>query len=179
MTNNSKWSCHRPGKDKLRFPLILPLYLEYYFLRFLSLLTLLLRCLKLYIVLYRNTMKNIKILLNKICYTYTALIPNNIMLSLLNKCKFWFKCVSWTKYWGRMHGLSLNILATVLVKISIEYFFFWSHMKLSSEKMMTDWKNSVRTTGYCISKQKSEVPRDVRNSKVRKQDKFRRDWSQH
>ena len=26
---------------------------------------------------------------------------------------------------------------------------------------------------------KTEVPRDVRNSKVRKQDKFRRDWSQH
>ena len=30
---------------------------------------------KLYIVLYRNTMKNIKISLNKIWYTYTALIP--------------------------------------------------------------------------------------------------------
>ena len=28
-------------------------------------------------------------------------------------------------------------------------------------------------------KHKKEVPRDVRNSKVRKQDKFRRDWSQH
>ena len=26
---------------------------------------------------------------------------------------------------------------------------------------------------------RTEVPRDVRNSKVRKQDKFRRDWSQH
>ena len=26
---------------------------------------------------------------------------------------------------------------------------------------------------------KREVPSDVRNSKVRKQDKFRRDWSQH
>ena len=26
---------------------------------------------------------------------------------------------------------------------------------------------------------KIEVPRDVRNSKVRRQDKFRRDWSQH
>ena len=26
---------------------------------------------------------------------------------------------------------------------------------------------------------KTEVPRDVRNSKVRKQDKIRRDWSQH
>ena len=30
----------------------------------------------------------------------------------------------------------------------------------------------------CV-KGKTEVPRDVRNSKVRKQDKFRRDWSQH
>ena len=64
------------------------------------------KILKLYIVLYRNTMKNIKISLNKIWYTYTALIPKNMMLShtpryfsfasLLNKCKFWFKCVSWT-----------------------------------------------------------------------------------
>ena len=26
---------------------------------------------------------------------------------------------------------------------------------------------------------KTEVPRDVRNSKVRRQDKFKRDWSQH
>ena len=33
------------------------------------------KSLKLYIVLYRNTMKNIKISLNKIWYTYTALIP--------------------------------------------------------------------------------------------------------
>ena len=40
------------------------------------------------IFLYRNTMKNIKISLNKIWYTYTALIPKNMMLSLLNKCKF-------------------------------------------------------------------------------------------
>ena len=32
--------------------------------------------LKLYIVLYRNTMKHIEISLNKILYTYTALIPN-------------------------------------------------------------------------------------------------------
>ena len=30
-----------------------------------------------------------------------------------------------------------------------------------------------------IIKAKTEVPRDVRNSKVRRQDKFRRDWSQH
>ena len=30
-----------------------------------------------------------------------------------------------------------------------------------------------------ILKAKTEVPRDVRNSKVRRQDKFRRDWSQH
>ena len=28
-------------------------------------------------------------------------------------------------------------------------------------------------------KNKREVPRDVRNSKVRRQDKFRRDWSRH
>ena len=43
---------------------------------------------KLYIDLNRNTMKNIKISLNKIWYTYTALIPTNMMFSLLNKCKF-------------------------------------------------------------------------------------------
>ena len=70
------------------------------------------KSLKLCIVLYRNTMKNIKISWNKIWYTYTALIPTNMMFSLLNKCKFLFKCVSWTndqKYWGRMHGLSFNL----------------------------------------------------------------------
>ena len=39
-------------------------------------------------------MKNIKISLNKIWYTYTALIPTNMMFSLLNKVKFLFKCVS-------------------------------------------------------------------------------------
>ena len=54
------------------------------------------KSLKLYIVLYRNTMKNIKISLNKIWYTYTALIPTKMMFSLLNKCTFLFKCVSWT-----------------------------------------------------------------------------------
>ena len=54
------------------------------------------KSLKLYIVLYRNTMKNMKISLNKIWYTYTALIPTNMMFSLLNKWKFWIKCVSWT-----------------------------------------------------------------------------------
>ena len=46
------------------------------------------KSLKLYIVLYRITMKNIKISLNKFWYTYTALIPKNMMLSLLNKRKF-------------------------------------------------------------------------------------------
>ena len=35
-----------------------------------------------------------------------------------------------------------------------------------------------RTCVQCLIKQNTEVPRDVRNSKVRKQDKFRRDWSQ-
>ena len=30
-----------------------------------------------------------------------------------------------------------------------------------------------------IPEAKTEVPRDVRNSKVRKQDKLRRDWAQH
>ena len=45
------------------------------------------KSLKIYIVLYRNTMKNIKISLNKIWYTYTALKPTNMMFPLLNKCK--------------------------------------------------------------------------------------------
>ena len=33
-------------------------------------------------------MKYINISLNKIWYTYTALIPTNMMLPLLNKCLF-------------------------------------------------------------------------------------------
>ena len=33
-------------------------------------------------------MENINISLNKIWYTYTVLIPTNMMFSLLNKCKF-------------------------------------------------------------------------------------------
>ena len=44
------------------------------------------KILKLYTVLYRNTLRNIKISLNKIWYTYTTLIPKHMMLSLLNKC---------------------------------------------------------------------------------------------
>ena len=65
------------------------------------------KSLKLYTVVQRNTMKNIKISLNKICYIYTVLIPTNMTFPLFNKCKFWFKCVSWTNDqntgppWGR------------------------------------------------------------------------------
>ena len=51
----------------------------------------------------------------------------------------------------------------------------------------TSSQTSVSPTVYCSadrvktrwSKAKTEVPRDVRNSKVQKQDKFRRYWSQH
>ena len=39
------------------------------------------KSLKLYIFLYRNAMKDIKISLNKVWYTYTALIPTNMMFS--------------------------------------------------------------------------------------------------
>ena len=41
-------------------------------------------------------MKDTQISLNMIWYTYTALIPTNMMFSLLNKCKFSLKCVSWS-----------------------------------------------------------------------------------
>ena len=37
-----------------------------------------------------------KISLNKIWYIYTALIQENIMFPLLNKCQFWFNFFSWT-----------------------------------------------------------------------------------
>ena len=33
-------------------------------------------------------MKDIKISLDKICFTYKALIPKNMLFSLLNKCTF-------------------------------------------------------------------------------------------
>ena len=38
---------------------------------------------------------------------------------------------------------------------------------------------NFEASGAKCSWAKTEVPRDVRNSKVRRQDKFRRDWSQH
>ena len=37
----------------------------------------------------------------------------------------------------------------------------------------------INQVGPELLKAKTEVPRDVRDSKVRKQDKFMRDWSQH
>ena len=46
------------------------------------------KSLKLYIVLYRNTMKNIKISLNKIWYTYTALIPKILCFLYSINAKF-------------------------------------------------------------------------------------------
>ena len=39
--------------------------------------------------------------------------------------------------------------------------------------------SSPEPSGIFIVQGKREVPRDVRNSKVRRQDKFRRDWSRH
>ena len=52
------------------------------------------KSLNLYIVFLRYTLKDIKIPLNKICYTYTALMPRNMMFSLLNKCTIRFKFVT-------------------------------------------------------------------------------------
>ena len=41
------------------------------------------------------------------------------------------------------------------------------------------WKQSKNSIHDTSNMQKTEVPRDDRNSKVRKQDKFGRDWSEH
>ena len=38
---------------------------------------------------------------------------------------------------------------------------------------------SILTLLVLFVRGKTEVPKDVRNSKIRKQDKFRRDWSQY
>ena len=57
------------------------------------------KSLKLYIVLYRNTMKNIKISLNKIWYTYTALIP---------------------KIWCFLYSINANFDSNVLVEQMIK-----------------------------------------------------------
>ena len=44
-------------------------------------------------------------------------------------------------------------------------------------KSLIDWNEKL---GYSTwFQRKREVPRGVRNSKVRRQDKFRRDWSRH
>ena len=79
---------------------------------------------KLYIVLFINTMKDIKISLNKIWYTYTALIPTNMMFSLLNKCKFWFKCVSWTNDQNTGEGCTLYRKMSFIVEFLCYHFAF-------------------------------------------------------
>ena len=53
-------------------------------------------------------MTYIKISLNKICCTYTILIPTNMKFSLLNDCTIWFKCVTWTNDQNTEEGCPLN-----------------------------------------------------------------------
>ena len=55
-------------------------------------------------------------------------------------------------------------------------FVYKNYLTWNSNRILTEIPPKMyRNT----SKSKTEVPRDVRNSKVRKQDKHRRDWSQH
>ena len=60
-------------------------------------------------------MKDIKISLNNIWYTYTVLIPTNLMFPLLNATFDSNLLVEQMikKYWGRMHALSLNVLGDI------------------------------------------------------------------
>ena len=54
--------------------------------------------------------------------------------------------------------------------------------KIQTEKNLAHRGTQTRNLEICGSmlyQAKTEVPRDVRNSKVQKQDKFRRYWSQH
>ena len=46
-------------------------------------------------------------------------------------------------------------------------------------KLIPFFTGQWRCSGIKSKGAKTEVPTDVRNLKVRKQDKFRRDWSQH
>ena len=110
---------------------------------------------RVYIVLYRNTIKNIKISLNKIWFTYTALIPTKMMFSLLNKCKFWFKCVSWTNDQNTGKG------CTVIVKCPLpdvthlrrcERQYYKTKVYDSFRYVSVRLKQTFNTvTKYCIS----------------------------
>ena len=47
------------------------------------------------------------------------------------------------------------------------------------KKTLQSSESKMKTNEFDSQLSKREVPKDVRNSKVRKQDKFRRDWSRH
>ena len=53
------------------------------------------------------------------------------------------------------------------------------HIDLKISKTIQHSEIFLPDTNGSLSRSKREVPRGVRNSKVRRQDKFRRDWSRH
>ena len=58
--------------------------------------------------------------------------------------------------------------------------YYWGHFSKFWSLFSTLKSDLFCWSHYIMQKRsKREVPRDIRNSKVRRQDKFRRDWSRH
>ena len=72
-------------------------------------------------------------------------------------------------YLGQMYPAELEIKNTTENIISASYLD--SLLSIGRDWIGRDWTSHFQA--------KTEVPRDVRNSKVQKQDKFRIYWSQH
>ena len=90
-------------------------------------------------------------------------------------CYFWFNFKVYEEI-ENVPTIPLIMHISILTKMEIE------HYKTHCAKYKS---LSIKQQNFyfkCISQamlSKREVPRDVQNSKVRRQDKFRRDWSRH
>ena len=95
--------------------------------------------------------------------------------------------VSLNKKFNNMMGISLQVLTGAMkyyqgILESLFYYFKKSPKRceeIESIKALKETTLKYREVHKAHATVYREVPRGVRNSKVRRQDKFRRDWSRH
>ena len=107
-----------------------------------------------------------------ICYTCTSRCAcQNIFIDRLNtpKSRFFIR-----------HSLRAFI---ALFFKKMFHLSLWINDSIDSVKAKFAWTHSIKTIInlwiFISLWRKTEVPRNVQNSKVRKEDNFRRDWSQY
>ena len=133
-------------------------------------------------------MEDIKISLNKICYTYTALIQTNMMFSLLNKCTIWFKFLTWTNDQNTREGRPLNRcmsfqklisdvqkyaffkIPSIILTLSAKYFSFILELytRMSSKQTMNNWLMARNQDGKGHIIEVSEVIWSTSSSHIRR-----------